>query len=89
MDDHEMLKWGGINMGDREAYLLWHSMKRLAAVSGAENLRFCGKIFGTKADYWIMSGCKPSSSGQEMGREVEERGSGINYHVYYVANHLL
>ena len=48
LEDHEMLKWAGIDFGDKEAYLLWNSMKRLAAVSGATNLRFCGRIFGTR-----------------------------------------
>jgi len=32
------------------------SMKKLATMSGADNLKFAGKIFGKDKDYWIVSG---------------------------------
>jgi hypothetical protein len=56
-----MLKWAGHNFGDREAYLMWSSIKRLAAISSCENLRFAGKIFGTGLDYWVVCGRKPTA----------------------------
>jgi len=46
-DDVEMLEWAGISFGQEDSYRLSKSIKRLASMSGAERLRFCGKIFGT------------------------------------------
>jgi len=86
LDDHEMLKWAGLNFGEREAYLMWMSIKRHAAISSCENLRFAGKIYGTNLDYWVIYGRKPSAHVQ--AREVEPRGTGVNYYVYYVTDHL-
>ena len=32
------------------------SMKKLAIMSGATELKLFGKIFGTQKDYWILEG---------------------------------
>ena len=42
-----MLDWAGINFGEETTYLLSQSIKRLAMMSGADQINFCGKIYGT------------------------------------------
>ena len=46
-EEAEMLSWAGIDFGEAEMYLLGKSIKRLAMMSGAESVRFGGKIYGT------------------------------------------
>jgi len=55
-EEAQMLEWAGISFGDDFSYKLGKSIKKLAVMSGARSLRFLGKIFGTKKDYWIVSG---------------------------------
>jgi hypothetical protein len=33
--------------------MIQKSLKRLAIMSGAKTLKFFGKIYGTKEDYWV------------------------------------
>ncbi len=56
LEDMPILEWAGVAIGEEEAYRLWHSMRRHAAVSGATMLRFWGKILCSKSDYWILEG---------------------------------
>jgi hypothetical protein len=51
-----MLEWAGINFGEDEAYYLSKAIKNLAEMSGADNLRFWGKLYGRLADYWVIEG---------------------------------
>lgn len=46
-EEADMLEWAGVSFGQDFTYKLSKSMKRLAVMSGASSLRFCGKIFGT------------------------------------------
>lgn len=55
-EEAEMLEWAGISFGEEDTYKLGKSIKRLAVMSGADRIRFAGKIFGTTKDYWIVSG---------------------------------
>jgi hypothetical protein len=58
-------------------------------MSGAERMRFCGKIFGTQKDYWIA--CGELLSGEEFAVEknIEKRGEGVNKLVYWVTDNPL
>ena len=58
-------------------------------MSGAERLRFCGKIFGTQKDYWIASG--ELLPAEEFVTDVmtEKRGEGVNKLVYWVTDNPL
>jgi hypothetical protein len=51
-----MLDWAGINFGASESYKLQQSIKRLSIQSGADNMKFRGKIMCKTKDYWIVSG---------------------------------
>ena len=55
-EEAEMLEWAGISFGEENTLRLQKSIKRLATMSGADTLRFIGKIFGTQSDYWIAAG---------------------------------
>jgi len=55
-DEAEMLEWAGVSFGEEDSFKLQKSMKRLAQLSGANGVRFAGKIFGTQKDYWIVTG---------------------------------
>lgn len=54
--DAEMLDWAGVNFGEEESYKICKAITRLAQMSGADNLKFFGKIYGTKRDYWVITG---------------------------------
>jgi len=55
-EDMAMFEWAGVSIGDEETFRLQHSIRRHASVSGALTLRFWGKIYCTKTDYWILEG---------------------------------
>lgn len=62
-------------------------MKKLATMSGADKLRFAGKIFGTEKDYWIVSG--ELACNDDVNHGFEGRGRGCNVLVYWVTDNLL
>ena len=58
-------------------------------MSGAESLRFAGKIFGTGSDYWIAIGNLPQAEEDMKDPNVEARGKGVNETVFWVTDNLL
>jgi len=48
-----MLEWAGVSFGEDITFMIQKSLKRLATLSGADSLKFFGKIYGTKQDYWV------------------------------------
>jgi radial spoke head protein 4/6 len=55
-EEHRIFEWAGIVFGEETIAKLAHSLKRLALLSGASQLRFWGKVFGTEKDYWVAEG---------------------------------
>mmetsp|Transcript_12860 Transcript_12860/g.10991 ORF Transcript_12860/g.10991 Transcript_12860/m.10991 type:complete len:98 (-) Transcript_12860:1050-1343(-) len=53
---HKILERAGISFGEDETYLLYKSLKNLAATTQAKELRFWGKILGSEEDYWVAEG---------------------------------
>jgi len=51
-----LLEQAGIGFGEERNIIIQKSIRRLAKVSGASQLKFFGKIFGSHADYWIAQG---------------------------------
>jgi len=88
-DEADMLEWAGISFGEEETYKLQKSIKRLAIMSGADSLRFFGKIYGTKQDYLIAIGTLSEAEEVQTDRSVEKRGDGVNKNVFWVTNNLL
>ena len=87
-EEAEMLGWAGVSFGEEDTYRLGMSIKRLAMMSGAESVRFGGKIYGTKSDYWIAYG-KLNIAEEQTEKGVEKRGEGVNMIVFWVTNNLL
>jgi hypothetical protein len=85
----KMFEWSGISFGDAETYRLYKAMKRLAKTSGASNLRFWGKYLGRQRDYFVIEGQLPHPEEAKAAPGAEDRGKGINSHVYWVTDDLL
>ena len=88
-EEAEMLEWAGVSFGEENTIRLSKSLKRLAIMSGAESLRFVGKIFGTKSDYWVAAGRLNQAEEDVRDPNVEPRGSGVNSVVYWVTDNPL
>ena len=84
-----MLEWAGVYFGEEEVFQLKKSMKKLALMSGATQLRFWGKIYGTQKDYWIVEGELNKSEEKPSDDTQELRGSGCNKYVYWVTESFL
>jgi hypothetical protein len=84
-----MLEWAGISFGEEDTYKLGKSIKRLAVMSGAERLRFAGKMYGTEKDYWVAGGVLRSAEETDVPSHCEKRGKGVNSVVYWVTDNLL
>lgn len=85
----KMFEWSGISFGDAENFRIYKALKRLAKVSGAASLRFWGKYLGRQRDYFVIEGQLPYSEEAKAANGAEERGKGINSHVYWVTDDLL
>lgn len=88
-EEAEMLEWAGISFGEENTLRLQKSIKRLAIMSGADSLRFAGKIFGTQSDYWVAIGRLNSAEEDSKDASVEARGKGVNEVVFWVTDNLL
>ena len=63
----------------------------MALKTGATNLRFWGKIYGTEKDYYIAEGKAeaeqdPDNPDEDKGPTFEPRGTGINEFAYWVTD---
>ena len=58
-------------------------------MSGADRIRFAGKVLGTRKDYWLVSGVlfEPAENNQDV--VIEKRGAGVNQLVFWVTDNLL
>ena len=64
--------------------------QHLAAKTGAEELKFWGKIFGRKQDYFIAQGYLPPSAQPNALPQLEPRGEvGANYYTYWITDNVL
>lgn len=88
-EEAEMLEWAGISFGEENTYKISKSIKRLAVMSGADKLRFMGKIYGTQKDYWLATGSLSAAEETSSDKTVEKRGDGVNKSVFWVTDNLL
>ncbi len=61
----------------------------MAVLSGASQLRFWGKIYGSLNDYWIVEGVLETQEEERDHYSQEKRGEGVNKFVYWVTESLL
>lgn len=88
-EEAEMLEWANIGFGEENTYKLQHSIKRLCVMSGADQVRFVGKIYGIDKDYWIVSGRQDDEVETGLDPQAEPRGTGVNELAYWVTDNLL
>jgi len=58
-------------------------------MSGADRIRFAGKILGTNKDYWLVSGVLVEPEENNQDAAIEKRGQGVNQLVFWVTDNLL
>jgi len=93
--DVKTFQWAGIGFGEQETYRLQKSIKKLATDTGANELRFFGKILGTQKDYYVVevTGETAEEEDAEIEREAdfEAKGTpgGVNEKTYFVAENSL
>ena len=91
-DNKHLYPHASISFGEYGAYILQKSLKDLCLKTAATNLRFWGKIRGTKQDYYIAEVTADATGGGEEGGEEEGTanneapGTGVNAMTYFVTN---
>ena len=58
--DARMLAWGGVDLGESNTAKLALSIRELAATNGLQQVRFFGKVLGTRGDYYIVECATPA-----------------------------
>ena len=94
MDDilqqSSILEWAGISFNKTEWYKLRIAMKKLLVENNCEYIRFFGKIFGIKSDYYIMQGIEKNYPMKNPPKHEETKGNeGINRYNFWVSNSVL
>ena len=56
MEDRQLLRWAGIDLGEEESWRLRQALKKLAKEKSPKDIRFWGKIYGSEKDYYIVEG---------------------------------
>ena len=89
LEKSKMLQWAGISFGDEETYRIYKSMNKLAILTGAKSMRFWGKFFARKRDYYVIEGEVDYFEELALPYHFEPRGKGVNKNVYWVTTSLL
>lgn len=84
----DMLEWAGVGFGEMTSCLINKALNRLASVTGANNMKFFGKVTGIENDYWVAQGQLSDAEENPANRSQEERGKGCNATVFWVCDHL-
>lgn len=64
-------------------------MNKLAILTNAKNIRFWGKLFALKHDYYVIEGEVDYFEELSLPYHYEARGKGVNKNVYWVTTNLL
>lgn len=90
-DESNYLTWAGVSFGATESFRIHLALKHLSAkFQGVKNLRFFGKLLGTKADYFVAEGIMDASGDEEegakdaLGNVIQRTGEGPNKFTYFV-----
>ena len=83
----ELLEWAGISFNDIEWYKIRTAAKKLLQENNCEYIRFFGKIFGIKSDYYIMQGLPKNYPMKNPQPHEETKGNeGINRYTFWVSD---
>jgi len=90
LQQSKLFEWGGISFSDEEWYKIRMAMKKILLDNDCEYLRFFGKIYGIKSDYYIIQGLLKTYPMKNPQVHVESRGNeGINRYTFWVSNSIL
>ena len=90
LQQSKLFEWGGISFSDEEWYKIRIAMKKILLDNDCEYLRFFGKIYGIKSDYYIIQGLLKTYPMKNPQVHVESRGNeGINRYTFWVSNSIL
>ena len=85
----DMLEWAGIGFGEDMNILIQKSLKRLAMLSGASEIKFFGKILCQNNDYWVAQGTLNEAEEVPKNPKQELRGKGVNATVFWVTHNII
>lgn len=90
-EEGAFLEWAGVGFGRTENFRLHLALKHLAAkYPSAKNLRFFGKVLGSKADYFVAEGVleageeEAEDAKDALGNLIQKTGEGPNRFTYFV-----
>ena len=86
MEDRQLLRWAGIDLGEEECYRLIQSLKKLVKEKSAKDIRFWGKIYGIERDYIVVEGVGEAGEDEERPPDMEKKGEGVNIFTYWVTD---
>lgn len=90
--ERKIFQWAGVGFSEEETYRIQKSLKAFVTKSGATQVRFWGKVYGTERDYYVAEGKiegGEEEGGEEKPADFEARGTGVNENVFWVANSCL
>lgn len=89
MSEDRIFRRAGYGFGEKEAYQIYVSLKKFAQVRNPSYLKFWGKIFGTKRDYYVVEiKAEPQGEPEEIpeSEKAELRDQpGVNKKVFCVS----
>ncbi|OMJ75161.1 hypothetical protein SteCoe_25744 [Stentor coeruleus] len=86
MEDRQLLRWAGIDLGEEECWRLRQALKKLIKEKSAKDIRFWGKIYGTEKDYYVIEGQGEAGEEEERSPDFEKKGEGVNQFTYWVTD---
>lgn len=86
MEDRQLLRWAGIDLGEEECFRLRQALKKLVREKSAKDIRFWGKIYGTVMDYYVVEGLGEAGEDEEKPVDMEKKGEGVNVFTYWVTD---
>ena len=90
MAQAKLFEWGGVSFSDEEWYKIKMAMKKLLVKNDCEYIRFFGKIYGVKSDYYVIQALLKRYPMKNPPVHVESRGNeGINRYTFWVSNSIL
>jgi radial spoke head protein 4A len=88
--EDRVLRRAGYGFGEKESYHIYIALKKYTQARNPSYIRFWGKIFGTKKDYYVIEmKADPIGEQEEFpeSEKVEPRDQpGINKKVFCVSN---
>lgn len=94
LDDDTIFRRAGLGLGEKASLILQTSLKvvslscqKFVTARAAVSVKFWGKIFGLKRDYYIVeTDVDPGDQEEIAERHEPKKQPGINKKIYFVTN---